>query len=398
MYYGWIIVGIAFLAHGFITGFVTYSFGLLVVPMQTDLFASRTEIMSGISASTLLGLIYSPVFGRLVDTWSIRGLMICGVFAITAGLMLMSLSQNVLQLSVSFAVFVGAAVVLLGPLCGSSLISRWFTENRGRALGIAAIGTSVGGIVMPALIAAGISAIGWRETLQITAAVALCLLLPATLLARNYPPSIAPLESADVTAPLNLTFADIGRMPAFWWIGLSVGLLFMVYSATMTNLPAYTVGLGHSDADASRVIMVIAVCGFIGKLAFGIAADKMSQRVALWLAIGLAGAGIVLLATEPAYNIILLAAALMGFAAGGMLPVWGAMLATVFGVLSYGRVMGLMNPIIALLVMPSFILAGSIYDATGTYSVVMMIFAGLLVLSAALLVPLRIPPAVPAQH
>lgn len=392
MQYGWIIIAVAFVSQGFATGFFTYSFGLLVLPMEQELNATRAQIMSGVSMCTLLGLVYSPVFGRLVDKWSVRGLLACGALSLTLGLWLMSISQTVTQLVLAMGLFVGAGVVLLGPLTNSALLSRWFTSNRGRAMGLAAIGTSVGGIIMPALFSSGIADIGWRGTLQATAVSAAVLLIPAALLARDYPPSATPTAGPGApTAADDLTFTRIVRMPAFWWIGLSIGLLFMVYAATLANLPAYTEGLGHSAADASRLIMVIAVCGLIGKILFGIAADRISQRLALWLAIGLATIGVATLILQPPYQFLLLASASLGLAAGGMLPVWGAMLASVFGVVSYGRAMGLMQPVIALLIMQGFLLAGAIFDHVGNYATVMMIFTGLLLVSALLLVPLRMP-------
>ena len=38
----------------------------------------------------------------------------------------------------------------------------------------------------------------------------------------------------------------------------------------------------------------------------------------------------------------------MGLAAGGILPVWGALMAAIFGVANVGRSMGLQAPIISL--------------------------------------------------
>jgi MFS family permease len=136
--------------------------------------------------------------------------------------------------------------------------------------------------------------------------------------------------------------------------------------------------------------MAIAVMGFAGKLLFGMAADKINLKVGLWIALALVFVALLLLASEPGYSLMLLATALMGLAAGGMLPVWGAMMAKVFGLVSYGRAMGLMGPLITLLVMPGFAVAGRLYDATGSYRLCLFLFAGFVVLGALLLIPLKI--------
>ena len=144
-----------------------------------------------------------------------------------------------------------------------------------------------------------------------------------------------------------------------------MGLLFCVYSAVLANLSPYAVGLGATESAAARLIMVLAVSGLIGKLVFGIAADKIDLRSALWIAQGLVVVGVMLFSSEPSYPLMMLASVLLGLATGGMLPVWGAMLAVQFGVASYGRAMGLMNPLIVLMIMPGYAVTGYLYDMNG---------------------------------
>jgi MFS family permease len=91
-----------------------------------------------------------------------------------------------------------------------------------------------------------------------------------------------------------------------------------------------------------------------------------------------------------------LAASLMGLAAGGMLPVWGAMIGAELGGTSYGRVMGLMMPVIAGFVVPGPLLAASSLDMTGSYSMAFQGFVGILVVGAMLLIPLRLATEQPA--
>jgi MFS family permease len=136
--------------------------------------------------------------------------------------------------------------------------------------------------------------------------------------------------------------------------------------------------------------MTIAVAGLTGKIIFGMAADKFSLKLGLATAHALVAVGFLMLSAQPGYLGMLAACATMGLAAGGMLPVWAAMLAQVFGVSSFGRAMGMMGPVITLIVMPSFVVVGRIVDATGSYSFLLQAFAGILVVALLLLVPLRI--------
>lgn len=98
-----------------------------------------------------------------------------------------------------------------------------------------------------------------------------------------------------------------------------------------------------------------------------------------------------LLAINPSYSVICAAIILLGLATGGMLPVWGALLAAIFGTASYGRVMGLMMPLIVLLVMPGYSMAGYLFDQSGSYRLCFIIFSSLIAISMPLLLLLKLP-------
>ena len=406
MFYGWVIVVGIFAVQLFMVGFFTYGFPLLVDPVQQEFDSSVTDVMLGISIGGVTGAIISPVVGPFVDKWSARGLIVIGTLSLAAALFLMSICQGVYQFAAVVALLLSAANVLVGPITGSALVSRWFSVSRGRALDIAATGTSFGGLIVPFLLENSIESMGWRGALQLLAACVMVLLLPLVFFGLRDNPSDLGLhpdgaESAAATAAAapasrNWTTGEVLRSHSFWLIGSSLGILFLAYVGALANLHKYATGLGIEAGDATRLIQMIAVAGFIGKLVFGWAADRISLRVGLWLAQGLVATGIAVLSLEPGYTSMLLAASLMGLAAGGMLPVWGAMIGIEFGVASYGRVMGLMTPVIAVFVVPGPILAALSVDRTGSYSLALQGFVGVLIIGALLLIPLRLATQQPA--
>jgi MFS family permease len=403
MYYGWLIVAGAFIAQFFVTGFFTYGFPLMVIPVEAEFGVSRTEVMYGITWATGLGLLISPLVGTLADKWSIRGLMAIGAGVLGFGLILLSKSQNILHFSVVFAVFACVANNLLGPLTGSTVVARWFSASRGRALGIAAVGTSLGGMVIPYMVDLGITELGWREMLFYLGIAVVLLLLPYLLLVmRNFPtdkgltgePHAPHVRAATGNVGVsedgsNLSLKKILTTPAFWFIGLSLGLLFMSQTGVLTNIGAYMQGAGVGD-KTKTLIFTLAAMGLIGKLLFGYAADRINLKYGLWAAISLASIGVSILASTPSYPAMIIAALFLGLATGGMLPVWGAMIAVVFGMKSYGRAMGAMMPIIALSVMPGPILGAKLFDIYGNYSNSFYLFLVVLALSFVLLIPLNL--------
>lgn len=400
MFYGWYIVGGVFTTQFFVVGFMTYCFGLFVLPLQEEFDASRSDVNLAMTAVTLGGLVLSPICGWLVDRYSTRWLMSAGAVIFAGGLYAMASSQQIIHFIVLFGVSVSLGNLLLGPLTGSTTISRWFSANRGKALGIAAVGTSVGGIVLPELMGEWINSQGWREALRTLAIIVLVALLPYLLIVIRATPEekglapdgIAIDPSAPGAAPLpELNIKMIFKHRGFWCIAICLGLLFSAYSSLMANMVAYAIGVGIDSDAAARLIMVIAGAGLVGKILFGMAADKINLKLGLWIAIGLVVIGLLILITEPDYPMMVVAALSIGLAAGGMLPVWGAMLAVIFGVASYGRVMGLMNPVITLFVMPGYFLTGYIFDQTGTYNTAFILFCGMLFAAALVLAALKLP-------
>jgi MFS family permease len=136
---------------------------------------------------------------------------------------------------------------------------------------------------------------------------------------------------------------------------------------------------------------VVALCSVAGKLGFGAVADRMELRHTMWLAFACMGGGTLVLSQAAGYAALASGAVLFGLAAGGLLPVWGAMVARSFGAARFGRALGAMNLAMAPLTLLSAPYAGQLFDRFGSYQLAFASYAGFLVLAAFALVPLRFP-------
>jgi predicted MFS family arabinose efflux permease len=195
--------------------------------------------------------------------------------------------------------------------------------------------------------------------------------------------------SSELDRPMSLKQIVIN--PGYWFLGLSLGLLFSSYSAVLANISPYAINLGETEARAASLIMTIAIAGIVGKLLFGLAADKFSLKAGLGVAEALVIVGLLIFSLEESdYIYMLLASSALGLAAGGMLPIWGALTVHIFGLANFGKAMGLMTPLITLCILPGYALIGRLYDSSGSYSSAMLIFSALMVLAILLLIPLKL--------
>lgn len=396
---GWRVVAGSFVSQAFVIGFFTYSVSLLTQPVQESFNVSVEMVMYSLTFGTFLSLAATPITGILIDRISVRRIFLAGILVFALGLWLLAKAATIIHYIVVFGITMALVNALAGSMISSAVVSRWFTNNRGKALGVAATGTSVGGVLVPGLISFWLPDHGWRGSLEYLAIVLLVAVAPVVFWSiRNWPQAtqtdeivadngVAALSRAD-----ELTSKAILANANFWWLSISLGLLFSTYTAILSNLTPYAAQLGRDNDVASILIMVVAISGLVGKLLFGAAADIVDHKLALWVAQLLLASGYALLAIAPGYWLVLLACVSIGLAAGGMLPVWGTLTAEIFGLTSYGRAFGLMGPIIMIFVMVGFPLTGRLYDITGSFALCLWIYAVLMIVAAALLMPLRLPP------
>lgn len=401
MYRGWRVVGGSFVCQAFVNGFFTYAISMLTGPVQESFEVGIEQVMYGLSLGNLLGLVTMPLAGALLDRRSVRAVMAFGLLFFALSISAAAYSQDILQYTLAIGLSMAVVTAFAGPMTASILASRWFTVSRGKAMGISAVGTSAGGVLVPMLIAMWLPEYGWRGALLNLAVVLVVFVLPLIwFTVRGWPrelglepEAMSGVESVDVVHGL-LGVRQILSMREFWAISLAFGLMFCSYVAILANLTPYVTGLGHTAERASALIMVVAVSSIFGKLSFGIAADRFSRRAGLWTAQAMVISGALLLSTEPGMTLLVLACMLLGFAGGGILPVWGTLTAEVFGLTSYGQAMGLMGPVITLCVLPGFPLAGRLHDLTGSFSLGLMVFAAIVFAAALCLFLLRARPAV----
>lgn len=400
MYYGWRIVAVAMLALGLSNGVASYSYGLLVLPMGNEFGASRMEMMWGMTAAALAAVLISPTAGSLMDKRSARMLFSVGALCLAGALVLLSLSRNVWEFVLVFGGVMSVASTLLGPLGANTLVTRWFSRYRGRALGIAAVGTSLGGLVVPLLFQLLIDAHGWRQASLWLAGIVLVVLLPAVLwIVRNRPEDIGLQPDGETTvspgqgthgAAASAELPNLWKDGPFWRISLAVGVLMAAFTAVLANLVPFAVGHGVAPKQAAFLLSAISVAGVSGKLLFSVFADRINLKWALLVALMMAGLPMLLLVQFHGYWMMVVAAISVGLASGAFLPAWGAILARTYGPLVFGRIMGRMQPVTIIMVMVTMPMTGYLFDRTGSYTAAFLVLAGAILVAIVGFLPLKV--------
>ena len=387
---GWRQVGIAFLLLS-AAGMVASTWSLVAVPLAAEYKPSRSVIGLAMTVMSAMGVVLSPTLGNLMDRVSLRKLMALGGAALSAGYAAISFTTSFNQVLVIFAVLFATANVLIGPVAATVLLSRWFAEKRGRAMGIAIAGIAAGGFTFSMIIQGLIDAYQWREALRILAGVLLVWTVPAALLVVDRPSdrglnpdgAVSPPETAKAElARAPVTVREILSNPAFWMIAGTVAIVTGGMKGMITNLAPLVTDQGLPAAKAALLIQIYTACGFVAKLNFAAMADRIGPRTLMFVALGGFAAGMACLTQASAgFPMIALGTALIGLLGGLMVPIESYLAPRVFGQRAVGRAMGLLAGTILFVLLWTPPLFGLIFDLTGSYTGIFWSFCGLALLA-----------------
>jgi predicted MFS family arabinose efflux permease len=403
LFYGWVMVAVTFLAQFVVMGTVFYSYGILLEPLARDLGASRFLIGLGLPALGIVGAIVGPILGREVDRRSIRSLMVLGAVLLAAGFLTLSRATSVWELYLSFGVLISLGMALLGGIANTALVARWFVRRRGTALGISQIGVSLSGFVMAWVTTWLVVQYGWRIATTVFAIVPVLLVAPLVwLLVVDRPEDRGLLPDDDAAAadgeepPAGASAApwsigDALREPGLWIIALVIGLTFASNSAVIQVVYSYVTDLGHTATRAALVLSLMAGMAALGKPLFGWLADRTSPRGAMWLTLGLQAAGVGLLLASSGGGELVFAGVVFGLGYGGVLPLMGVLIGTVFDRDVFGRALGLMGPIMLPFQLIGLPYATWVFGRTGSYRTAFATFVGFYLVAAVILAFLRTP-------
>jgi predicted MFS family arabinose efflux permease len=239
---------------------------------------------------------------------------------------------------------------------------------------------------------------GWRTTILYFAVVPIAVVLPVVVLVivnrpqdRGLLPDGATNEDPDLAPapPAQGSLRDALRERDLWLIAFVMGLNFAGSGAVIQVIHSHVTDLGHSVTRAASVLGLMAGMAALGKPAFGRLADRISARKAMALATALQAVGLISILLAPGYATLLGASLVFGLGFGGLLPLFGLLLAARFGATQLGRMMGAAGPVMLPFQLLGLPFVTSVFDRTGSYTPAFLTF--LVFYAIALAVLTRLP-------
>lgn len=375
-HYRWYIVGLSLVNQALALGIMIYSFALFVVPWLDEFGVSRSTVMLAILAFQILSGLLSPIIGSYLDRFAMRRLVLTGAVSMCAGLGFLSQATEFWHVIVVHVVFLPLGMLLTGTLVSQTMVSKWFDEGRGFAMGLSAMGTSLGGLVIPLVTTRLIDVYEWQGALLVLAGVSFLFMVPLNfLILKHEPPSHKDAATTDLHPTQRIWGnKEILTSVAFWIPIISLIPLNAAFGGVQFNLGAYMQDLGYEQSVAAQLISLTAFTMIIGKFFFGAMGDRLDHRWLFWIMGSFSVFSMMLYEGSPTQTELILAAILQGISVGGVMPMMGIAYSSRFGTLSFGKILGYVN---LFMMIGSFgsILSGWVFDMTGSYDSAFWIFA-----------------------
>ena len=395
-YYRWKIVALTLVNQALTLGIMVYSFALFVVPWLDHFEIARSEVMVAILVFQVTTGLLSPVLGRLMDQFLMRRLVITGAVSMGLGLALLSEANQFWQVILIYSTLLPIGMLLCGTLASQTMISKWFTGDRGLAIGLSAMGTSVGGLIIPMIVIELIASHEWEGTLLILSVASTIILIPLNMIVLKFEPPTANYEPnrAQFLDSRTWTSQEILASKAFWIPVMALIPINAAFGGVQFNLGAYMADLGHDQSLAAKLIAVTSVMMISGKLFFGAMGDRVDHRKLYWIMTVLIVVALLFYEGSPEKLDLVIAAGIQGFATGGVMPMMGIIYSARFGTRSFGKVLGYVNLVIMLGSFGS-IFSGWVFDRTHSYDMAFWFFIALIL--PGMVIMFFLPPLV-AEH
>jgi sugar phosphate permease len=371
----------AFLSLFSIVGVALYGLPFFYDFFVRDLGWSRAQVTSGNALSKLLvGPLFGFVAGWVVDRFGPRRLMLAGILLAGGALVGLGLVSS---LGFFYACYLLNALgyVCGGPLPNQVLLSRWFDQNRGKAMGFAYLGIGVGGAIVPLAASALITAFGWRAALQVLGVAMVAIAFPMAWFVNDGPAPRAarPATGTDPAAALG----PVLRSASFYLLLIGSMCSIGAVGGTMQNLKLFlSLDLHLTQFHVAQIASLVLVGSLVGRLLMGYLADRWPRKQVMILIYVIVATAIPLLFVadrawaRPSF------ALLFGIGLGGDYMIIPLMAADLFGTRTLGRLLGIVLTADGVAEATAPMLVASIRDMTGSYAEGFAVLIGLAAVGA----------------
>jgi MFS family permease len=371
----WMLAGALFISLFFIWGVGYDCFPILLPSVLKQFHLSKEQIGEVPAAQALAALVFGPLVGWLLDRVRAQIVMGAGVALTAVGVLMMAHAgsfHGVIAGSVMTGIGMSASTILPATM----VISNWFGERRGAALGLTTAGMELGGMVI-AMAAGHLDAVhGWRFAYTVLTIPLIVIVAPLYLIfVRTRPEDAA--SSGRVARPDATEF--VSSLPglevnealltrAFWMLVVLQFCYTFAFGGSFIHLVQYLIGIGYTLREGTMVVGVSLGLALIGKPAMGMLGDRIGGKNALGLCLLIGAANTVFLLLARTSWVLVIFTLVSGLTGSAPIALGPMVQVETMGLRRYGTIAGLLAITFTLGAMTGPPIVGRLADATGSYT------------------------------
>ena len=367
LFYGWVVVFAAATVVALGQGSL-FSLGVFLKPLEDSMHWSRSAVSLTALVNWMAMGVGSFFWGAISDRLGSRFVTIAGGLLLGLSLVLSSQATALWHLHVTFGFGVGfAAGAFLTPL--SATATKWFTSNRGLALGIISAGGGAGMLLLSPLTRWITSAYDWRVAMIVLGDLAWLVAIPVALLVKNAPAEMGAVAlGGTATWQRDFSTREVLRTSQFWAIALTHFACCAAHAGPIFHMVTHAIDQGVAAMVAATVLGVSGLASIGGRIACGMIGDRFGVKPTLFVGLALQAVTVFsYLVTRDTLSFYA-AAVMFGISYGGVMPLYALVTREYFGEKVMGSAYGAVFLISTLGMGLGSWAGGYIHDAFGTYA------------------------------
>lgn len=300
-FYRWVILAGGFLLMAVPFSIVNTIHTLFITPVTQ----ARGFSISGFSLIFTIGAVtqalVSPLVGKLLERLRARWVMTFGALCVSAGFACYG-AATALWMFYAIGIVIAVGMTALTTIPISTLITRWFGEQRGMAMGIAFAGAGTGTFFWMQIVSRLLHTYGYAATYGMLGALIGAVALPIALFGmvgspqEKYGGSQAPRQARTQGAQMRAQ-ADRRLFSDKAFLFFTAGVFFMgvAVAGVQIHVQPYLASLGYDLFYNANIGSVLAAAALSGSVIGGVVFDRFQTRTALLIFGACALASLVLL-------------------------------------------------------------------------------------------------------
>lgn len=277
-YYGWVIVAIAFLMLLMTSGIVM-SFGVFVQSLVEEFNWDRSAISLAVASFMIVQGFLSPTVGRFKDKYGPRKVIATGVLILGITMVLFSQVNSYFSFFIVYGVLAAVGYSTTTLMTNAVLITKWFKEKKGLALGISTTGFPLGPLAFAPLIGFMILQFEWRWTVFSLGLLLMLVLMPLIIVFVKEKDESASKEVSDKDKlPVKITFNSLRSSSQYLKLaGAYFGCGFTM-ALVATHFPIHAIDLGLTELVAATAFGLMGGFAAFGTISAGALSDKYGRK------------------------------------------------------------------------------------------------------------------------